>query len=132
MTTIEFEGRFYKLSPPGHFAGLQSIELRVEVSRAALLVVDVYGLGFTNEEGAARPHPSADEGRQSSWEDIAKGAIQPAVGAARRAGMPVIYTHNSGPRIELNRSQIGRPLRERSIATSKSCSESGESMGAST
>jgi nicotinamidase-related amidase len=98
MTTIELEGRFYKLSPPGHFAGLQSIALRVELSRAALLVVDVYGLGFTKEEGAARPHPSADEGRQSSWEDIAKGAIQPALAAARRAGMPVIYTHNSGPR----------------------------------
>ena len=132
MTTIELEGRFYKLSPPGNFAGLQPIELRVELSRAALLVVDIYGLGFTNEEGAARPHPSVDEGRQSPWEDIARGAIQPALSAARRVGMPVIYVHNSGPRIELNRSQIGRTLPVRWTATSKSCSESRESMAAST
>jgi nicotinamidase-related amidase len=110
MTTVDLEARFYKLSPPGEFAGLQSINLRVDLARAALLVVDVYGLGFTAQEGAARHHPSTDDSGLLPWEEIATNAIQPALEAARRSRMPVIYAHNSGPRIELNRSQIGQTL----------------------
>ena len=110
MTTIDLEGRFYKLSPPGAFDGLQPINLSVDLDRAALLVVDVYGLGFSPEEGTARHHPSVDDAAQSPWERIACDAIAPALEAARRIGLPVVYAHNSGPRIELNRSQIGQTL----------------------
>jgi nicotinamidase-related amidase len=110
MTTIQLEGRFYKMSPPGQFAGLQPIDLRVDLDGAALLVVDVYGLGFTAEEGAARRHPSTDDASSLPWERTASDAIQPALEASRQAGIPVVYAHNSGPRIELNRSQIGRTL----------------------
>jgi nicotinamidase-related amidase len=110
MTTIELDARFYKLAPPGKFAGLQQIELQVDLARAVLLVVDVYGLGFTPEEGAARHHPSADEANPLPWEQIASDAIAPALDAARRVRMPVVYAHNSGPRIELNRSELGRTL----------------------
>jgi nicotinamidase-related amidase len=109
MATVDLEGRYYKLSPPGRFAGLQPIDLRVDLTRAALLAVDVYGLGFA-EEDAARRHPSADEASSLPWERTAREAIQPALQAARRAALPVVYAHNSGPRIELNRSQIGRTL----------------------
>jgi nicotinamidase-related amidase len=110
MTTIGLEGRFYKLAPPGKFAGSQPIDLRVDLARAALLAVDVYGLGFTPEEGAARHHPSADDSNPLPWEQIARDAIVPALEAARQFRMPVIYAHNSGPRIELNRSQLGKTL----------------------
>jgi nicotinamidase-related amidase len=110
MTVIDLEGRYYQAAPAGHFAGLRTIDLRVDLSRAALLVVDVYGLGFAAGEGAARHHPSADDANPLPWEKIASDAIQPALQAARRVGLPVIYAHNSGPRIELNRSQIGRTL----------------------
>ena len=61
MKTIDLEGRFYKLSPPGRFDGLQPIPLTVDLSTAALLVVDVYGLAFTPSEGTARHHPSVDD-----------------------------------------------------------------------
>lgn len=110
MGTIDLEGRYYKLAPPGRFAGLQPIDLRVDLDRAALLAVDLYGRGFTAEEGVSRLHPSADDASSQPWERMASEAIQPALQAARRAGLPVIYAHNSGPRIELNRSQIGRTL----------------------
>jgi nicotinamidase-related amidase len=110
MATINLTGRYYKLSPPGHFAGLQPIALEIDLVQAALLVVDVYGLSFSPEEGAARNHPSVDDESAAPWERIASTAIVPALEAARRAGVPVIYTHNSGPRIELNRSQLGQTL----------------------
>ncbi len=110
MTTIDLSGRFYKLSPPGAFDGLQPIDLHVNLERAALLVVDVYGLGFTPQEGPARHHPSVDDAAQSPWERIASEAISPALEAARAVGLPVVYAHNSGPRIELNRSQLGQTL----------------------
>src|ERR1700682_5948442 len=106
---IEFEARYYKQSPPGAFDGLRPVRMRVDLRRAALLVVDVYGLGFTAEEGAARHHPSMDD-QTSSWERIARGCLVAAVAAARGARLPVVYAHNSGPRIELNRSQLGRTL----------------------
>jgi nicotinamidase-related amidase len=110
MTTIDLEGRYYKMSPPGAFDGLQPIALQVDLDRAALLVVDVYGLGFTPQEGAARHHPSVDDAAQSPWERVGSDAISPALQAARNIGLPVVYAHNSGPRIELNRSQLGQTL----------------------
>jgi nicotinamidase-related amidase len=110
MGSAGFEGRFYKQSPPGRFAGLQAVDLSVDLAGAALLVVDVYGLGFAPGEGQARLHPSADDEGRMAWDHVATAAIQPALEAARRAHLPVIYAHNSGPRIELNRSQIGRKL----------------------
>jgi nicotinamidase-related amidase len=110
MTTIDLLTRFYKLAPPERFDGLQQTEQQVDLTRAALLVVDVYGLGFTPEEGAARHHPSKNAESTEPWEEIAANAIKPALDAARRIGMPVVYAHNSGPRIELNRSQIGKTL----------------------
>jgi nicotinamidase-related amidase len=110
MTKVELESRYYKLSPPGSFAGLQQLRQEADLGHAALLVVDVYGLGFTRGEGSARHHPSIDDAAQSPWERIATDAIRPALDAARRIGLPVVYAHNSGPRIELNRSQLGRTL----------------------
>jgi nicotinamidase-related amidase len=110
MTNIELDSRYYKLSPPGSFVGLQQLRQEVDLEHAALLVVDVYGLGFTAEEGSARHHPSVDDAAQSPWERIASDAIRPALDAAHRIGLPVVYAHNSGPRIELNRSQLGRTL----------------------
>lgn len=110
MTSFDVQGRYYKLSPAGAFDGHQPTPVNVELEKAALLVVDVYGLGFTSAEGHARHHPSVDEDAQSPWERIAAEAIAPALEAARRIGLPVVYAHNSGPRIELNRSQIGKTL----------------------
>jgi hypothetical protein len=110
MATINVKGRYYKLSPPGSFAGPQPIDLEVDLSQSALLVVDVYGLGFTADEGTARHHPSVDDESGAPWEQIAANAIRPALEAARRTGIPVVYAHNSGPRIELNRSQLGQTL----------------------
>lgn len=108
--TVDLESRYYQLSPPGAMRGLQTTQTSIDLNHAALLVVDVYGLAFTPEEAAARRHPSADETTHAGAEEIARHGVIPALEAARRAGVPVIYVHNSGPRIELNRSQIGRTL----------------------
>lgn len=110
MTTIDLRTRYYKLAPPERFDGHETIDQRVDLSRAALLVVDVYGLSFAADEGEARAHPSKNATTTVPWDAIATEAIQPALEAARRAGIPVVYAHNSGPRIELNRSQIGITL----------------------
>jgi nicotinamidase-related amidase len=109
-TIMSFEARYYKLYPAGHFDGLTMMPLSVDLTTAALLVVDVYGLGFTPAEGGPRHHPSFDDETTSPWDQVAQRAIAPALEAARRVGLPVVYAHNSGPRIELNRSQIGRVL----------------------
>src|SRR5262249_19635728 len=51
-----------------------------------------------------------DDDSGAPWEAIAANAIRPALEAARAVGIPVVYAHNSGPRIELNRSQLGQTL----------------------
>jgi nicotinamidase-related amidase len=110
MTTIDLSARYYKLSPPERFDGHRTVDHQIDLSRAALLVVDVYGLSFATDEGDARPHPSKNATTTAPWDTIATEAIEPALNAARCAALPVVYAHNSGPRIELNRSQLGRTL----------------------
>jgi hypothetical protein len=41
MTSIDLRARYYKLSPPERFDGHQTVDQRVDLSRAAMLVVDV-------------------------------------------------------------------------------------------
>ena len=110
MTTIDLRTRYYKLSPPERFDGHRTVDQRVDLSRAAMLVVDVYGLSFSADDGHVRSHPSKSAATTVPWDTIATKAIQPALEVARRIGLPVVYAHNSGPRIELNRSQIGITL----------------------
>jgi nicotinamidase-related amidase len=107
MTTVS--GRYYQLHPPEHFAGHVQQDFEVDLDRAAFLAVDVYGHGFP-AEAAVQDHPSFNKEANKPWDDITLGFIAPALRAARLAGLPVVYAHNSAPRIEFNRSELGRVM----------------------
>lgn len=109
MRTLTVKGRYYQLHPPEHYKGHVEQEFEVDFDRSALLVVDVYGHGFPPEV-TARDHPSFNEALNKPWDDVTLNYVRPALEAARLARMPVIYAHNSGPRIEINRSEIGKQL----------------------
>ncbi len=116
MPELDLRTRYYLQYPPEHYTGPSYTDIKVDSSRAALLVVDVYGEGFTAEDGEFRHHPSFTPEKERAWSDISVKHIKPAIEAAHKAGLPVIYVSNSSPRIAINRSSWGR-LINRSLNT---------------
>ncbi len=110
MATLRINGRYYRLFPPDRYLGHAEEELELDTASTAFLVVDVYGLGFSpDDEGTPHPYPSM--GLHASFEaekDIVVNHIRPAMDAARRAGLPIVYVNNSAPRIAINRSELAK------------------------
>lgn len=110
MRPLEVHGRYYQMHPPERFKGRVEQDFEVDFDRSALLLVDVYGHGFPPDQ-EVQDHPSFTKEANKPWDDITLGYVRPALEAARLAGLPVIYAHNSAPRIEINRSELGKQLR---------------------
>jgi nicotinamidase-related amidase len=102
-------GRYYQLYPPERFLGHVEERFEIDFDRAAFLVVDVYGHGFP-ESSAVKDHPSFNQEKNKPWDKITLDYIAPALKAARMAKMPVVYAHNSSPRIAINRSEFGKVM----------------------
>ena len=109
MNSLNVHGRYYQLHPPERYKGFVVKEFEVNFDRSALLVVDVYGHGFP-KTGETRNHPSFTDEANKPWDDIVLNYISPALAAARLAGMPVVYAHNSAPNIAINRSEFGKVM----------------------
>jgi nicotinamidase-related amidase len=110
MANLDLKARHYRIFPQRNFLGHLEEDISIDASRAAFVVVDVYGLGFSPEDGA--PHALSS---LSSWtpEEEARvtiGKIKPALDAARSVGLPIIYVSNSAPRIALAESEFGKLL----------------------
>ena len=113
MPTLNFPGRYYRAYPPDDFQGHTEDDLELELSTTAILVVDVYGLGFSStDEGEPHEYPSMS--LAASFENekkIISENILPAIDAARLVSLPVIYLSNSAPRIAINQSQLAKVAR---------------------
>ena len=110
MGAIKVHGRYYQMTPAERFKGHVDQDFDVDSDRSALLVVDIYGHGFA-KDGSAANHPYSDTETDKRWDDITLNHIRPAMLAARSAGLPVIYAHNSAPNIRMERSEFGKQLR---------------------
>jgi nicotinamidase-related amidase len=112
MSQLQLPGRFYRLYPPGGFLGHAEEPLALDAASTAFLVVDVYGLGFSPDDESPHAYPSMSSTASLETEkDIVVNRIRPALEAARRAGLPVIYLNNSAPRIAINRSELALTAR---------------------
>src|SRR5512140_922570 len=109
MNPITVRGRYYQLHPPERYKGLVESNFSFDPERSALLVVDIYGHGFPKTE-TSKNHPSFTDEANKPWDDITLNKIKPALEAARSAGMPVVYAHNSSPNIAINRSEFGKEM----------------------
>ena len=110
MPTLNLQGRYYRLYPPEKFLGHAEQPLSLDTTQTAFLVVDVYGLGFSpDDEGKPHDYPALSAAASVSVEqDIVVNRIRPAIDAARRAGLPIIYVNNSAPRIAIDRSELAK------------------------
>ena len=119
--TIKLNTRYYRMFPPEHYAGYAYEPFEADFGRSALLVVDVYGLGFHPDDPV--PSYATDGGHEEArpalcWFEsadhesrIVESALLPALNAAREAGLTVIYLNNSAPKIGLPYSEFGKMLK---------------------
>jgi ureidoacrylate peracid hydrolase len=83
------------------YEGFAEKQLQLSVDQTALLVVDAYGLG----ESTNRTHVGLGNKHSTDMaQQIIETNIKPALDAARRSQMAVIYVANSAPRIALHDS----------------------------
>ena len=118
---IKVNTRFFRVFPPEKWLGYGFEEYDADFNETALLVVDVYGLGhhpddpkptWKEGEGDKRDRPALCWlGSADHEAKIVKEAIVPALEAARKAGLTVIYLNNSAPKIGLKESEFGKLLR---------------------
>jgi nicotinamidase-related amidase len=111
MATLDLEVRYFRAYPQRNFLGYATEHISINLDRAAFVVVDVYGLGFSEDDGV--PHPLS---ALSSWtveeeKAVTVGKIKPALDAARAVGLPVVYLSNSAPKIALARSEFAKQLK---------------------
>lgn len=83
--------------------GLQrtTLPLALDAGSLALLLVDVYGVGV-DLPGEGLDHLAEEQAR------VLRAEIVPLRAAAHAAGIPVVFTANAAPNIELDRSAYGR------------------------
>lgn len=118
---IKVNTRFNRMFPAEKWLGYGFEEYEANLDESALLVVDVYGLGYHpddpipswKKEGAGKGDRPALTWAGSAEQEarIVKDSIFPALTAARKAGLTVIYLNNSAPKIGLQQSEFGKVLK---------------------
>ena len=112
MSALKLNARYYRMYPPEKFHGHAEEPLELDAATTAFLVVDVYGLGFSPEDDRPHDYPSLSSAASAAKEkEIVVDHIRPALDAARRAGLPIIYLNNSAPRIAINHSELAKIAR---------------------
>ncbi len=96
--------RRYRPIPPEAPAGHESGMLELDRARTAFMLVDVYLPPI--ETGLETLSRADYDDKQRIFREL----VPPALAAARRIGLPIIYVANSAPRIALERSAFGRQL----------------------
>jgi ureidoacrylate peracid hydrolase len=123
---INVNTRYYRLFPSDGYLGYAYEDYQAEFDRSAFLVVDVYGLGFHPEDAVPtyrqNEHHEKDRpalawlGSAEHEDRIVKTALLPALEAARKIRLPIIYLNNSAPKIGLRNSEFSKVL-ERQLNT---------------
>lgn len=80
-------------------------------SWATAVLVDVYGLGFSDDDMNAHHRSSLDSWTVYQEKQVNVEHIKPALDAARLIGLPMIYISNSAPRIALHNNELIKQLK---------------------
>ena len=112
--------RYFRLFPSDKYLGYSFEEYEAELDKSGFLLVDVYGLGYNPDDPVPTWKKDGSDKRDRpalAWKDsvehiakIVKDSLLPALNAARKIGMKVIYLNNSAPKIGLTNSEFGKVL----------------------
>jgi nicotinamidase-related amidase len=111
MGTLDLPLRYYRAYPQRQFLGHAVEQIAINPDRAAFVLVDVYGLGFSPEDQTPHPLSALTSWTAEQEKEVTVGRIKPALDAARLAGLPVVYVCNSAPKIALARSEFAKQLK---------------------
>lgn len=104
MSILKISGRYYRMYPPEKFLGYAEKTFELDTKETAFLVVDVYGLGFDEDESASQWSGMVSKQSIEREKEVIVKHIRPALDAARKIGLPIIYVSNSAPRTALANS----------------------------
>jgi ureidoacrylate peracid hydrolase len=104
---LTLSGRYYRMYPPESYLGHAEETLRLPMDQTAFLLIDVYGLGYS--PGEAEPERPALFYKDSTAVErraMVEG-VKPALEAARRIGLPIVYANNANQMVAAQRSEFG-------------------------
>ena len=107
---LRIPGRYYRMHPPEQYLGHAEETLALALDETAFMLIDVYGLGYSpGEPEPARP-ALFYKGSTEVERRVMVDHLKPALEAARRIGMPIIYLNNSNQMVATQRSEFGALL----------------------
>lgn len=111
MSQLSLNLRHYRAYPQRGFQGHFTEAVEFNTDSMAFVVVDVYGLGFCEEDQVPHERSALDSWTVDQEKQVNVERIKPALDAARALGLPIIYVSNSAPRIALQNSEFIKQLK---------------------
>lgn len=107
---LHIPGRYYRMYPPEEYLGHAEEMLELTLEETAFLLIDVYGLGYSPGEPEPERPALFYRGSTEVERRVMVDHVKPALEAARRAGLPVIYLNNSNQMVASQYSEFGAIL----------------------
>jgi nicotinamidase-related amidase len=107
---LQISGRYYRMYPPEEYLGHAEEILGLALEQTAFMLIDVYGLGYSpGEPEPARP-ALFYKGSTEVERRVMVDHVKPALEAARRIGLPIVYLNNSNQMVATQHSEFGSIL----------------------
>lgn len=107
---LSIPGRYYRMYPPEEYLGHAEEILELPCDETAFMLIDVYGLGYSPGEPEPERPALFYKGSTEVERRVMVGHVKPALEAARRIGMPIIYLNNSNQLVATQNSEFGSVL----------------------
>ncbi len=107
---LKLPGRYYRMYPPEAYRGHAEEMLTLALDHTAFMLVDVYGLGYSPGEPEPERPALFYRGSTDVERRVMVDCIKPALEAARRISMPIIYVNNANQMVASQHSEFGALL----------------------
>ncbi len=107
---LHIPGRYYRMYPPEEYLGHAEEALELKSEETAFLLIDVYGLGYSPGEPEPERPALFYRGSTEVERRVMVDHVKPALEAARRADLPIIYLNNSNQMVATQYSEFGAVL----------------------
>ena len=107
---LRISGRYYRMYPPEKYLGHAEEMLGLAPEQTAFMLIDVYGLGYSPGELEPGRPSLFYRGSTEVERRVMVDHVKPALEAARRIGLPIIYLNNSNQMVATQYSEFGSLL----------------------